>query len=109
MSAYPYATPKGFGDTFFIYNLNGEDLPLVNGNSYSLAGIPVEDGMFVCRAWSGAPLIVNLATGTIQMYDGARNTWFQLPILQNGIFPPNMAVVPEKVYRNNSALRFDAT
>lgn len=105
---YDYVTPAGYGDTFFIYNVNGEDIPIANGNSYSLLGVPVEDGMFVCRAWSGAPLLVNPTTGTVQMYDGVRCAWFQLPILQ-GNFPPSMAVLPEKVYRNNSALRFDLT
>jgi hypothetical protein len=103
---YEYETPSGYGDTFFIYNVNGEDIPLVNGSSYSLVGLPVEDGMFVCRVWSGGILLVNATTGTVQMYDGVKCAWFQLPILQ-GNFPPSMAVLPEKVYRDNSALRFD--
>jgi hypothetical protein len=105
---YDYLTPDGYGDTFFIYNVNGEDIPIVNGNSYSLLGVPVQDGMFVCRAWSGGALLVNVSNGTVQMYDGVRNSWFQLPILQ-GNFPPSIAVLPEKVYRDNSALRFDLT
>lgn len=105
---YEYQTPDGYGDTFFVYNVNGEDIPLVNGNSYTLVGVPVEDGMFVCRVWSGGVLIVNATTGTVQMYDGVKCAWFQLPVLQ-GNFPPSMAVLPEKVYRDNSALRFDLT
>ena len=105
---YEYQTPDGYGDTFFIYNVNGEDIPLVNGNSYTLVGIPVQDGMFVCRVWSGGVLIVNATTGTVQMYDGVRNAWFQLPILQGNV-PPSFAVLPEKVYRDNTALRFDLT
>ena len=24
---YPYITPHGYGDTFFIYAVNGEDIP----------------------------------------------------------------------------------
>lgn len=106
---YDYETPEGYGDTFFIYNFNGEDIPLTNGNNYTLIGVPVQDGLFVCRAWSGGVLIVNATTGTVQMYDGVKCAWFQLPILQGGIFPPSMAVLPEKVYRDNSALRFDLT
>lgn len=105
---YEYQTPDGYGDTFFVYNLNGENIPLVNGNSYTLVGLPVQDGMFVCRVWSGGLLIVDATTGTVQMYDGVKCAWFQLPILQ-GNFPSSMAVVPEKVYRDNSALRFDLT
>lgn len=105
---YGYDTPDGFGDTFFIYNVNGEDIPLVNSRSYALVGVPIQDGMFVCRVWSGGVLIVNATTGTVQMYDGVKNAWFQMPILQ-GNFPPGMAVLPEKVYRDNSALRFDLT
>ncbi len=105
---YEYQTPDGYGDTFFIYNVNGEDIPLVNGNSYTLVGIPVQDGMFVCRVWSGGILLVDGTTGTVQMYDGVRAAWFQLPVLQ-GNFPPSLAVLPEKVYRDNTALRFDLT
>src|SRR5271168_2766279 len=105
---YNYDTPEGYGDTFFVYNVNGEDIPLVNGGSYTLVGTPVQDGMFVCRVWSGGILLVNATTGTVQMYDGVKCAWFQLPILQ-GNFPPSMAVLPEKVYRDNSALRFDLT
>jgi len=106
---YDYQTPDGYGDTFFIYNLNGEDIPISNGGSYTLIGLPVQDGMFVCRVWSGGILLVNATTGTVQMYDGVRNAWFQLPILQSTNFPPSLAVLPEKVYRDNTALRFDLT
>jgi hypothetical protein len=105
---YDYLTPDGYGDTFFVYTVNGEDIPIANGQSYSLLGIPVQDAMFVCRVWTGAMRIIG-ATGTIQVYDGVKNAWFQLPILQTGNFPPAMAVLPEKVYRDNSALRFDLT
>jgi len=105
---YDYQTPDGYGDSFFIYNFNGEDIPLTNGNDYTLVGIPIEDGMFVCRVWSGGASIVNVTTGTVQMYDGVKNAWFLYqPLLIGSMFPPAMAVVPEKVYRDNSAFRFD--
>src|ERR1700685_4645167 len=105
---YDYETPSGYGDTFFVYNFNGEDIPLANGNSYTYVGGPVEDGIFVCRVWSGGALILNTTTGTIQMYDGVKHIWFRYqPILQSNIFPSGMAVSPERVYRDNSALRFD--
>ncbi len=103
---YDYITPAGFGDTFYVYTVNGEDIPLTNGGAYTLIGIPVEDSMFVCRVWTGAMRIL-AAGGTVQVYDGVKCAWFQLPVLQSQIFPSGLAVLPEKVYRNNSALRFD--
>ena len=107
---YGYQTPDGYGDTFFIYNFNGEDIPLVNGEDFTLVGVPIEDGIFVCRVWSGGALIVDVTTGTVQMYDGVRNAWFLYqPLLVGSMFPPSMAVLPEKVYRDNSAFRFDLT
>ncbi len=103
---YDYITPAGFGDTFYIYTVNGEDIPLTNGGSATLVGIVVDDGMFVCRVWSGASELLATA-GTIQVYDGVKCAWFQLPVLQSGIMPSGMAVLPEKVYRVNSVIRFD--
>lgn len=105
---YEYITPSGYADTFFVYVVNGEDLGLVNGNNYALLGLTVQDTDFVCRIWSGGVQLVNLASGTVQMYDSARNSWFQQPILQ-GNFPPAMAVLPEKIYLVNSNFRFDLT
>ena len=107
---YEYQTPTGYGDTFFVYNFNGEDIPLANGNDYTLVGVTIDDGMFVCRVWSGGALIVDVTTGTVQMYDGVKNAWFLYqPILVGSMFPPSLAVTPEKVYRDNSAFRFDLT
>lgn len=105
---YPYIVPPGMGDSFYIYTVNGEDIPIVLGGSYSLLGITVEDADFIWRAWSGAALLL-AGTGTVQIYDGVRNAFFQLPILQAGMFPPSMAIVPEKKFRNNTSLRFDLT
>jgi len=105
---YDYLTPDGYGDSFFVYTVNGEDIPIVNGGSYTLLGITVDDAMFVFRVWSGAVRLL-AATGTVQIYDGVKNAWFQLPILQTTSFPPAMAVLPEKVYCNNTSLRFDLT
>jgi hypothetical protein len=102
---YPYTTPPGMGDSFYIYSVNGEDIPLVDGDNYSLVGVTVEDADFIWRAWSGAALLLGDG-GTVQLYDGARNAFFQLPVLQTN-FPPAMAVLPEKRFRNNTALRFD--
>jgi hypothetical protein len=108
MSTYPYIVPPGMGDSFYIYAVNGEDIPVADGNSYSLLGVTVEDADFIWRAWSGAALLLGDG-GTVQIYDGARNAFFQLPILSGGIFPPAMAILPEKRFRNNTSLRFDLT
>jgi hypothetical protein len=104
---YPYIVPPGMGDSFYIYVVNGEDIPIANGNSYSLLGVTVEDADFIWRAWSGAALLL-ADGGTVQVYDGARNAFFQLPIIGGGgMFPPALAILPEKRFRNNTALRFD--
>lgn len=47
---YPYITPHGYGDTFFIYAVNGEDLGILNGESYSLLNL-----------WSGAMRLLGMA------------------------------------------------
>ena len=46
---YGYQTPDGYGDTFFIYNFNGEDIPLVNGEDFTLVG----DICLSCVEWWG--------------------------------------------------------
>ena len=58
---YPYITPHGYGDTFFIYAMNGEDLGILNGESYSLLNLTINDGDFICRVWSGVMRLLGMA------------------------------------------------
>lgn len=117
---YDYQTPPGYGDSFFIYAFNGLDNGLVNASSYSLLGIPVTDGEFICRGFSGPQLLLaasNLATdGTVQVYDTLTRGWFQLPVspllYTNRSTTPSpgsgmQGVLPEKKYYNNANIRFD--
>lgn len=111
---YDYTTPQGYGDSFFVYAFQGEDANLVNGDSYSLQQIPILDAAFVCRLWSGAHLVVltgmsnpGPTDGTVQVYDTVKNSWFWLPILSAGLFPPAFAVIPEKRYIVTTAIAFD--
>lgn len=106
---YEYETPAGYGDSFYVWAINGEDIPIANGQDYNLIGLPILDDDFVCRVWGGGNLFL-ASDGTIQLYDGARNAWFLYqPILQSGFMPSGLAVLPEKLYRTNTAIRFDLT
>lgn len=113
---YDYNTPAGYGDSFFVYAFQGEDVNLQNGGNYALQQINILDADFVCRLWSGAQLLVltgatapSASDGTIQVYDTVKNSWFWLPILSAGLFPPSFAVLPEKRYIVTTAIAFDLT
>src|SRR6202789_3033104 len=113
---YDYNTPAGYGDSFFVYAFQGEDVNLQNGGNYALQQINILDADFVCRLWSGAQLLVltgatapSASDVTIQVYDTVKNSWFWLPILSAGLFPPSFAVLPEKGYMVPRAFPFTLT
>jgi hypothetical protein len=114
---YDYSTPKGYGDSFFVYAFNPLDSGLTVGGNYSLQGIQVNDGDFICRGFSGPQLILG-TNGSIQVYDYLTRSWFFLPVspllfTKSTTAPATGAglfgVCPEKRYPINSNIRFDLT
>jgi len=113
---YDYETPNGSGDYFFQYVFNPAQAGFTNGGSYAYIPIQIQDGEFVLRVWAGADSSLYPNTpgtaatssyGTIQLYDARSRLFFDRPVLVFSNFRTGTAVVPEKVYPSNSALRFD--
>jgi hypothetical protein len=112
--AYEYQTPDGYGDIFFVYAFNPAANNLVDGNSYFLLAIPIQDGDFIVRAWAGADTVLtsgvpHSSDGTIQIYDDQLQIWFQLPVSVYGAFSTGQSKVPELLYQNNGFIKFDLT
>lgn len=111
---YDYDTPEGYQDIFFVYAFDANAAALVNGDNYTFLQINVTDGGFVCRAWNGAYAVLNTTPGTlgtIQIYGAVSDKWFDSP---TNCYTPNpqkqcAAVIPEKQYPVDGAIRFDLT
>ena len=114
---YDYETPAGSGDIFYTYVYNPAQNGLINGNTYTYLPIQVQDGDFALRVWAGANSVLasplstaNLAVnlwGLIQLYDYRSRLFFDTPSAAFSFSNTGTAVVPEKVYLDNSAIRFD--
>ena len=103
---YDYITPPGFGDTFFQYVFDAQTAGLVNGQSYNQVGIPVQDGAFIARYWSGLPTIAN----NLQIYDWLRRQLFSQSIAVGAASTGGygqMVIVPELGYPDSGNIRFD--
>jgi hypothetical protein len=111
---YDYEVPDGYGDIFYVYVFNPAANGLVNGQSYSYLPIQIQDGAFVMRAWAGADSVLAGAGavntwGTIQLYDPHSRLFYDLPSAVFTNCATGTAVLPEKTYESNSAIRFDLT
>lgn len=101
---YDYTqTPPGYGDTFFMFAYNGDSL--TNGTSPSLVALPITNGDFICRYWSG---LESIADG-IQLYDAVQRRWFGDVVNWGATsgFATGCVVLPERRYPNQSYIRFD--
>lgn len=109
MAAYDYAVPGSFGDIHYSYVFDA-GASLANGNSYSQLEIPILDYDFIPRIWSGWDSIIDTPAngGLIQAYDGIQRSYSNVPMAL-GSFKTGQVILPEKVYRVNSAIRFDLT
>jgi hypothetical protein len=107
VAAYDYITPAGFGDLHYSYVYNA-DSSLTNGNNYSQLEIPVLDYDFIARLWGGWDTIIDTFAngGLIQAYDGIQRSYSNVPMAL-AAFKTGQVLLPEKVYRVNSAIRFD--
>jgi len=110
---YEYITPPGYGDTFFQYLLDAQDLTgsaaLVNGTTRLGLGIPVQDGSFIGRFWSGLPTI-----GTkIQIFDWLSRQFFSQPLNIGfgapALFYGQKVILPEVEWPDNGRIVFDLT
>lgn len=107
MAQYDYATPDGFGDIHYSYVYDAAST-LTNGQSYSQLEIPILDYDFIARVWSGWDSIIDTFAngGLIQCYDGIQRSYSDVPQAL-ATWKTGQVLLPEKVYRVNSAIRFD--
>jgi hypothetical protein len=109
---YNYYPPPGYGDTFFQYVFDAQ-IPssgqalLTNGTTRLGVYIPIFDGSFVARFWSGLPTI---ATG-IQVYDWLdRQFYSQVENIGVGapaLFYGQRLITPEVEWPDNGKIKFD--
>jgi hypothetical protein len=107
MSAYSYTTPVGYGDIWYAYVYDAGSA-LTNGSSYSQLEIPVDNYDFIARHWAGWDSVIDTPAngGLIQAYDGINRAYANVPMALGG-FKQGQVILPEKMYRVNSAIRFD--
>ena len=110
---YDYITPDGFGDYFYQYVFDPAAYGFVNGGSYAYIPIEIQDYDFVLRMHAGEDSFLTAtggvsAWGTIQLYDAQTRLFYDTPTSVFSGDHAGTAVLPEKVFPANSALRFDA-
>jgi len=113
---YEYKTPDGYEDIFFIYvfDAGSTGANLTDGDDYTSLQITVTDGAFVCRAWNGAYTVLSQTAGDlgkIEVYGQNIDKWFDTPTNCYTLNQQGQCSTPpgaiEKVYGNNTAIRFD--
>jgi len=110
---YEYQVPQGRGDTFFQYVFDAQGQGLVDGTTRFQLQIPVADGDFVMRAWTGIKTIAD----RLQIYDwlSRRNSSEAMllgPAAGGGTHDPGygqMVVLPEVAYPEQGNIKFDLT
>jgi hypothetical protein len=105
---YDYLIPRGYGDTFFQYVFDAQiQADLVDGTDRLQLGIPVFDGAFLARYWSG----LNTISHKLQIYDWLARKFFsqsvQLGVGSPALFYGNKLIQPEVEYPENGNIRFD--
>lgn len=106
MAQFDYAVPEGRGDIFYSYVYDAGSL--TNGNSYSQLEIPVDNYDFIARRWAGWESVIDTFAngGLIQAYDGIVRSYANVPMALS-TWKTGQVLLPEKLYRVNSAIRFD--
>lgn len=103
---YDYKVPEGFGDTFYQYVFDAQDENLTDGVDYQRRGIPVQNGAFISRFWTG---LTDLAD-RITIYDWNRVARSSAPLFwgaaSNAGFGQGV-LIPEMEYPNNGEIMFD--
>lgn len=112
MDLYPYRTPPGYGDTFFVYAFDGD--ALTSGNNYYNQRIVISDGDFIARWWKGVDSLGNISQ-KIQIRDHLSNQYFGDFIspnvtpasLMNPFMDTGWPILPEKWYPDSGYIGFD--
>lgn len=109
---YNYYPPPGYGDTFFQYVFDAQapdqgQAALVNGTTRLGTFIPIFDGSFVSRFWSGLPTIAH----GVQIYDWlGRQFYSQVENIGVGapaLFYGQRVILPEVEWPDNGKVVFD--
>lgn len=107
---YNYKTPPGYGDTFFQYVFDAQAAvpALTNGTTViGQLGIPVLDGSFIARQWSG----LNTIASKLQIYDWLGRQFFgqlvQMGAGSPALFYGNKPILPEVQWPDSGRIRFD--
>lgn len=98
----PYQTPAGCHDVPFIYLFDGNDL--VNGDAYTnkLSVQMDGDAEFILRRIAGFPTVSRYFT-----YRNMSGSYAWQPFIEKLDTQGDISVVPEKLYKPRSAIRFD--
>lgn len=110
---YEYRVPPGVGDTFFQYVFDAQGQGLTDATTRLQLGIPISDGEFRARFWTGITTIAD----RLQIYDWLSRSFSSGPMLlgpaaNGGASDPGfgqMVVLPEVAYPDNGNIRFDLT
>lgn len=103
---YSYTVPGGVGDTFFQYVFDAQGSSLTNGQDYNQLGVPVVDGDFMFRYWTGLPTLAD----SLIIYDwlGRRGSADAMFLGAGSLAGyGQMVVLPEIKYPENGNIRFD--
>lgn len=116
MDAYPYHTPPGYGDTFYIYAFDADasGANLAQGGNFYNQRIVISDGAFLARWWKGLDTLGNIAA-QLQIRDHLQNQYFSdllnANLAANNIMRPFMntgwGICPEKWYPDSGYIGFD--
>ena len=115
MEVYDYRTPKGFGDTFFVYafDVDGSGANIPAGSNAYNQRIIISDGEFIVRWWRGADQYGNAANG-VQIRDRLQTPWFSDTLSPNSALGnaqdyqnTGFAVMPEVKYPESGYIGFD--
>lgn len=109
---YSPHTPPGYGDQFYMYAYQPSANGQASAGTYSNLPIEIQDSDFVLRAYAGLDSVLLTGppisgNGSVQIYDDLNRGFYQIPTVMPGQFPTGQSVTPERIYRTNSALRFD--
>lgn len=111
----PYRTPPGSVDAPFVYVYDAKSL--TDGTSYNSVAKDIQgDSDFVLRAIRGVPTCMAAAPNGLFSYKNPNGTYCDAQYAFGGVaavrgivMPNNWPVVPEKIYRANTAIQFDLT
>ena len=102
-----YVTPEGYYDVPYMYAYDGSDF--VDGANYPNLSIVIQHGYgdFVLRRIAGVQSVVNPSVGKYQIRDAMMYYFQAYPTYAGGGGIDDYPVIPEKIYPELNAIRFD--